>query len=168
MYTGNGYSGIQFDPTDGTLWATDRSYIYKIDISTNSIYNIGYTGYTQISDLVFNSQGTLYAIQGGGGGSQILSINKNDGSATFQANTISNIAGAASGGGSLNFAWSNGQTGAKATNLVAGTYTVTITGAQGCSTVDTVVFTPCAPIVPVVTLQASDSVLCNNIRVFCR
>jgi hypothetical protein len=41
----------------------------------------------------------------------------------------------------VNYLWSDGQTNATATNLSAGTYTVTITDANGCSATDTAIVT---------------------------
>lgn len=69
---------------------------------------------------------------------------------------------AASGGtGSLSYSWSPyGGTGASATNLVGGTYNVTVTDSNGCSTVQQVIITGPAPIVTAVTSQTNE--LCGG------
>ncbi|WBM74406.1 reprolysin-like metallopeptidase [Saprospira grandis] len=76
----------------------------------------------------------------------------NDGTAT------ATISGGTAG---YTFLWSDGQTTATATNLVAGTYTVSITDANGCTTVATaVVNNSCTPCTLAATTSATDA-SCN-------
>jgi gliding motility-associated-like protein len=65
-------------------------------------------------------------------------------------------------GGTLpyNYAWSNGQTNANATGLSAGTYTITVTDANGC--VATASATITQPTAVTVTTGAPVNVLCNG------
>jgi len=58
--------------------------------------------------------------------SNVTFVNGNDGEATVNA---------IGGWGEYTYLWSNGQTSATASALVAGTYTVTVTDAEGCETV---------------------------------
>ncbi len=51
----------------------------------------------------------------------------------FGANTGSITVSAGGGSGNINLQWSNGQSGASASNLTAGTYTVTATDANNCT-----------------------------------
>lgn len=84
-------------------------------------------------------------------------------SATSTAATCGNPTGTAtavaSGGtGPYTYAWSNSQTTATATALAGGSYTVTVTDANGCSTVSTVVVANTGA--PVVSVQSSTNILC--------
>jgi len=75
----------------------------------------------------------------------------NDGSATANA-----------GGGtpSYSFLWSNGTTTATATGLVAGTYTVTATDANGCTSTDNVTLTE--PSAVIASAVIDNNVTCNG------
>ncbi len=73
-----------------------------------------------------------------------------DGSATVSAS---------GGSPAYTYLWSDGQTTATATGLLAGTYTVTITDANGCTTTETVVINEPMPLTSTVT---STDVLCNG------
>ncbi|MEO5645257.1 MAG: gliding motility-associated C-terminal domain-containing protein [Bacteroidia bacterium] len=65
----------------------------------------------------------------------------------------------ASGGtGSYTYAWSNSQTSATLSNLSGGSYSVTVTDANGCTTTSTVVVANTGA--PVVNLQSSSNLLC--------
>ena len=57
---------------------------------------------------------------------------------------------AAGGTAPLTYSWSNGDTTSTLNNLCAGTYTVTITGATGCTSVDSVTIVQPAPFVPTI------------------
>jgi SdrD B-like domain/SprB repeat len=66
-----------------------------------------------------------------------------------------------SGGvGPFSFQWSNGQTTATATNLTPGSYTVTVTGANGCTAA--IGLTVAAPPVPSVVITASSAANCSQ------
>ena len=85
-------------------------------------------------------------------GSSDESCAGNDGTATVSAT---------SGTAPYTFLWSNGQTTATTNNLLAGTYTVTITDANGCTTVATaVVNNSCTPCTLAATTSATDA-SCN-------
>ena len=65
----------------------------------------------------------------------------------------------AGGTGGYSFVWSNGSTTATATNLPAGTYTVTLSDANGCSTTATVTIAEPSAVVASVTTSPA---LCNG------
>ena len=75
----------------------------------------------------------------------------NDGSATVVVN---------SGNGPFLYLWSNGGTSATIPNLIAGDYTVTVTGAAGCTAVTTV--TVLEPPALIVTTTTTINILCNG------
>ena len=75
----------------------------------------------------------------------------NDGSATVTVNT---------GNGPFSYSWSNGGNSATNLNLIAGDYTVTVTGANGCTSVTTVSVSE--PPALIVTTTTTTNVLCNG------
>jgi len=77
------------------------------------------------------------------------------GSATGSA-TVSGSAGTAP----YSYSWSNGATGATASGLAAGTYTVTSTDATGCTATASVTITQPSPVVPAISSQTNVS--CNG------
>ena len=77
----------------------------------------------------------------------------------FGGNNGSAVATAIGGTPAYTFVWSNAQSGTTATGLVAGTYTVTVTDANGCSSQATVTITQ--PTQLVVTATGTN-VLCNG------
>ena len=80
---------------------------------------------------------------------------------TCNGNANGSITATASGGtGVISFAWSNVDSVAKDSNLVAGTYSVTITDQSGCSASTTYVLSQPAPVA--ITSAVIDSVLCNG------
>ncbi|MDP5172315.1 MAG: SprB repeat-containing protein [Bacteroidia bacterium] len=70
------------------------------------------------------------------------------------------VAAASGGTGSYSFLWSNGQTGAMATNLVAGVYSVIVTDSLGCVEVDSVAISE--PAALLVSASMSASVSCHG------
>jgi len=74
-----------------------------------------------------------------------------DGSATVSVN---------SGNGPFSYSWNNGGTSATISNLTAGDYTVTVTGADGCTSVTTV--TVAEPPVLTVTTTTTTDILCHG------
>lgn len=75
-------------------------------------------------------------------------------------NSGSATAIAAGGTGAYTYAWSNGSTTALNTGLVAGTYTVTVTDASGCT--DTEFVTITEPSALIASIGSSTNVLCNG------
>ena len=75
-------------------------------------------------------------------------------------NTGSASASATGGIGPHTYAWSNGATTASNTGLMAGTYTVTVTDASGCT--DTEIVTITEPTALVASVGSSTNVLCNS------
>lgn len=75
-------------------------------------------------------------------------------------NTGSASASATGGIGPYTYAWSNGATTASNTGLMAGTYTVTVTDASGCT--DTEIVTITEPTALVASIGSSTNVLCNS------
>lgn len=74
-------------------------------------------------------------------------------------NTNGTADAVASGGvGPYTYAWSNSQTTATISNLAGGSYSVTVTDANGCTTTATVVVANTGA--PVVTLQSSSNIAC--------
>jgi uncharacterized protein YdeI (BOF family) len=163
MYFGYYLTSIQQDPTTGEIYGSSDYELYKIDINNNSINYFTSTPSYSIKEIFFNSNGDLFYIDNYyGTSSQLYSVNKQNGLSTFVNNISTDVFTAVTTGGGLTYTWSNGQSGLQATNLSAGTYTVTISGTQGCSTVDTVVIQACTPILPEITVQVSDSIICTN------
>lgn len=62
--------------------------------------------------------------------------------------------------GQYNFSWSNGQTSSTATGLSAGTYSVTVSENNGCSTTFTTIITQPLPLI--LTTAINDSISCNG------
>jgi len=75
------------------------------------------------------------------------------------SNNGSATATATGGTSPYKYAWSNGQSGTSATNLIAGTYVITVTDANGCTERDSVAITQ--PNALIVTSTVSN-VLCNG------
>jgi len=79
------FKGLSFDPTDGSLWASERfnDELYTIDPSTGSATLVGKIGAGGSPDLHFDVAGNLYATQGGGFGvNNLISIDKSTGAGT--------------------------------------------------------------------------------------
>lgn len=81
-------SGLAFDPTDGTLWASGGGGddgIYTVDVSTGNATLIGETGLGGATpDIHFSADGTLYGVKGGGSSdNNLISINKITGAGTI-------------------------------------------------------------------------------------
>jgi len=75
-------------------------------------------------------------------------------------NSGATAATASGGTGPYTYAWSNGATTASNTGLTAGTYTVTVTDASGCTDTDVVTITQ--PIALVASIGSSTNILCNG------
>ena len=79
--------GLDFDPTDGRLWAsTNGEEIYTINSSTGVLTLVGKTGFNGgIPDIHFDENGNLYGALGGGGNAtnNFISINKSNGVGTI-------------------------------------------------------------------------------------
>jgi hypothetical protein len=79
-------SGMAFDPTTGTLWAsTNGEEIYNIDINTGTATIIGTTGLgVRTPDILLDDEGNLYAVTGGGRETinNLASIDKTTGKGT--------------------------------------------------------------------------------------
>lgn len=92
-----------------------------------------------------------------------VSVSSNYNGAQISCNGGSNgeITASATGGtGTLTYAWSNGQTGAIATNLSANAYTVTITDANACNTDVAVIVSQ--PSALAATATMNNAVSCNG------
>jgi gliding motility-associated-like protein len=86
-----------------------------------------------------------------------ISIQPTD--ASCGASNGSAVATASGGTGTLNFVWSNQQIGANASGLSAGSYTVTVTDASSCSSVQSAVVGTTASN-PVFEFELTDTLLC--------
>ncbi len=101
-------------------------------------------GCTGTATIVITQPAVLTAVASG---QNVSCAGGNNGSATVTA-----------GGGTTNYtySWSNAQTGATASNLIAGTYTITVTDANGCTATATVAITqPSAVTVQTSTTNAT-------------
>ncbi|MDH4070395.1 MAG: T9SS type A sorting domain-containing protein [Ignavibacteria bacterium] len=89
--TGDVFTGMAFDPTDGTCYASVGGFapinpdgIATIDITTGAATIIGTTGLGgSTPDLHFDQDGNLYGVKGGGGAdADLIAIDKNTGAGT--------------------------------------------------------------------------------------
>lgn len=73
-YTGDLFAGLAFDPFDGALWGSTAGFrprvedgIFTIDKQTGAAVLVGVTGLGGATpDLVFNAEGNLFGVKGGG------------------------------------------------------------------------------------------------------
>jgi gliding motility-associated-like protein len=115
------------------------TYLWSNGATTDTIANLCFGGYSvTVTDISGCTADFIYPVSETDGPEiNISSINVSaagecDGEAT--ANVISSL-------GAVTFSWSNGDLTATADTLCAGTYFVTATDTNGCSTVDTVTIT---------------------------
>jgi len=97
---------------------------------------------TEASELIAPGTGTNVTINGG-----------NDGTATVTPS---------GGTPGYTYLWSNGQTTATATNLTAGTYTVTVTDSNGCTTITTIIINEPPPSPIILTITSTPSTCGSN------
>jgi len=90
----------------------------------------------------------------------IASINSTVNVSCFGGNNGTATVNVSNGVPSYSYIWSNGQTGATATHLAAGNYTVTVTGANGCTAVASTSIT--APTVLSANIGLVSNVSCNG------
>ncbi|MFK8008288.1 MAG: gliding motility-associated C-terminal domain-containing protein [Saprospiraceae bacterium] len=138
-----GTPGYTYLWSDGQTTATANNLTAGDYIVTVTDSN----GCTSISTLTVESTNPLIAITGTP--TPVSCFGGNDGSATVVVN---------SGNGPFSYLWDNGQTTATANNLIAGDFTVTVTGANGCTSITTVTI-PEPPILTVTTTTTMN-VLC--------
>lgn len=98
--------------------------------------------------ITINASGTLLA-----------AITPVNGTCTVQGSATSTPSGGTPG---YTFSWSNGQTTQTAINLIAGTYTVKVTDAAGCTLTKSVTIAQPAAIVPVITAGKQATCGLNN------
>jgi hypothetical protein len=92
---GDDLSGMAFDPTDGTLYASSsgeadvRDAVFTVDKVTGATTLVGQTGLGgAIPGLCFDDAGQLYAVKGGGNRlNDLLAIDKATGGATVIGST---------------------------------------------------------------------------------
>ena len=94
-----------------------------------------------------------------------LVVNNNTAISCNSSNDGEATATATGGTGTINYLWSNGQNSATATGLVAGTYTVTVTDANACIAVDSVLLSEPAALSLVAIINSNyngSSISCNG------
>ncbi|MFY0673789.1 MAG: T9SS type A sorting domain-containing protein [Bacteroidia bacterium] len=109
----------------------------------------GNTDYTGVSNVITL---TVYPIPS-------VSITKNNDITCFGAGDGSATVNVSSGTAPYSYSWSSGSTTADADNLTAGTYTVTVTDANGCSATEQVIITEPTELTATVT---STNPTCNG------
>ena len=76
-------TGMAFDPTDGTLWMCTATALFTVDLATNAVSPVGpEDGSLDLTDLVFDRGGLLYAVTDAAGPDVLLSLNKVTGAAS--------------------------------------------------------------------------------------
>ncbi|MFQ5864131.1 MAG: choice-of-anchor D domain-containing protein [bacterium] len=105
--TGENISGLAFDPTTGTLWASAGGWnavvkdgIYTINKNTGAATLVGKTGLGGgTPDLLCDKYGNLWAVKGGGRGpNKLIRINKSTGAGTVIGSTgVPSVSGLAFG-----------------------------------------------------------------------
>ena len=113
-------------------------------------------------DRGINTSFTANLSSGGGGGLPVsIAIVNSNNVDCFGDNTGFATAFASGGSGSLNYTWSNGQVGPTASNLSAGTYTVTASDGSGnAGSTSVTISQPNSPLNPFPTAQ--NNILCFN------
>ena len=112
-------------------------------------------------DRGINTSFTTNLSSGGGGLPVSISIVNSNNVDCFGDNTGFATAFASGGSGSLNYIWSNGQVGPTASNLSAGTYTVTASDGSGnAGSTSITINQPNSPLNPFPTAQ--NNILCFN------
>ncbi len=137
-------------PTYTYLWSNTQTSITATGL-TSGTYTITITdshSCTSTNTITITQPTTLTSSISSS--TNVLCNGGNNGSATVLP----------SGGTSTyNYSWSNLQTGATATNLIAGTYSVTVTDSKGCTSISSVTITqPTA----LTNTTSTTSVLCNG------
>jgi hypothetical protein len=132
-------------------------YAWSNGANTNSISNLVAGTYClTVTDGNGCNQISCYTISSSGN----LAIAVSTTTATCGENNGSATATASLGQAPYNYVWSNGQVGATASNLNAGTYFVTATDASGCSAVQSVAVSEAGA--PVVAIQATNNTCANG------
>jgi D-alanyl-D-alanine carboxypeptidase len=79
------FSGLAFDPTTGSLWASIRTNpylrdrIYKVDLATGDTVGAGNTGFNSpLADLAFDAEGDLFGLVGNPSSSQAYRLARID------------------------------------------------------------------------------------------
>ncbi|TDO25395.1 HYR domain-containing protein [Sediminibacterium goheungense] len=164
-YFGYEFKSLQFDPTNGQLYALTDFELFTIDLNNLSINNIGNLYYNSgyqyyyFTDMIFDASGNLYVVNDNyQGGSNFLQVDKSNANVTFIEESFDGaIYGLASGGTSYTYLWDNGQTSETATGLTVGEHTVVITSANGCSLTRSVIIDELDLPKPVITVNGPTS-----------
>lgn len=158
---GYGFKALQFDPTNGQLYALTDFDLFTIDLNSMSVNYVGslYEGsgyqYYYFDDMVFDASGNLYVVNDNyQGGSNFLRVEKATADVTLIGQSFNGqIVGLASGGASYTYLWDNGQTSETATGLTIGEHAVVITSSNGCSSTAKVIIDELDIVKPVIIVN---------------
>jgi|GEM_PF-1747951 len=152
--------------TDGTASATVAggvppfSYQWSNNATTDSISGLSPATYSVIAtDSLGCIDSTSFTI----GAPSLITLGTTTTNASCNGLNDGTATASASGGtGSKTYVWSNGDSTATASNLIAGTYFVTATDANGCTTTDSVIITE--PVGFAILPSVDSMISCNGLN----
>jgi len=163
--------GIYFEHTPATNYNGNNSVSWTVDWTspagptgeTITMYSFGVIANGANGNNGDDTAGTTASgVLAAGGGTVMVAITNTSDASCFNGNDGTATAEASGGSGNYSYAWSSGDMTATATNLVAGTYTVTATDATNGATASAMatIGQPSSAVSAVIT--ATSDIDCNN------